>query len=131
VTLLLDTQTLLWWRDGNRRLGARARAAIEQGAAAVLVSAASGWEIAIKSRSGRLRLREAVDTWMAAALETSGFGVLPVTMRHALAVAGLPDYHADPFDRLLIVQAQLEHLTIVTSDSAFDDYDVRILDARA
>ena len=131
MTLLLDTQTLLWWREGNRRLGPRARAAIEHRAAAVLVSAASGWEIAIKSRGGRLRLREPVGVWMPAALESSGFGMLHITMGHAIAVAELPDHHADPFDRLLIVQAQLEDLTIVTSDSAFDDYDVRILDARA
>lgn len=130
MTLLLDTQTLLWWREGNRRLGPRARAGIER-AAAVLVSAASGWEMAIKSRAGRLRLREPVDRWLPAALESSGFGMLSITMRHALAVAGLPHHHADPFDRLLIVQAQIEDLTIVTSDSAFDDYDVRILDARA
>jgi PIN domain nuclease of toxin-antitoxin system len=130
LKLLLDTQTLLWWREGNRRMGKRAHAAIERDADGVIVSAASGWEISIKARSGRLRLREAVDTWMAAALETSGFGVLPVTMRHALAVAALPDHHADPFDRLLIAQAQLEELTIVTSDSAFDDYDVRVLDAQ-
>lgn len=131
MTLLLDTQTLLWWREGNRRLGRRARAAIERDAAAVLVSAASGWEIAIKSRAGRLRLRDPVDAWMSVALESSGFGMLPITMRHATAVARLPDHHADPFDRLLIAQAQLEHLTIVTSDGVFDDYDVTILDARS
>jgi PIN domain nuclease of toxin-antitoxin system len=95
------------------------------------VSAASGWEIAIKLHSGRLRLKQPVDVWMGTALENSGFGTLPVTMRHALAVAGLPHHHADPFDRLLIVQAQLEALIIVTSDSAFEDYDVRILNARA
>ncbi len=131
MTLLLDTQTLLWWREGSRRLGRRARAAIEQRAAAVVVSAASGWEIALKTRGGRLRLREPLDVWMPAALESSGFGMLHITMRHAIAVAGLPDHHADPFDRLLIAQAQAEGLTIVTADSAFDDYDVRLLDARA
>lgn len=131
MTLLLDTQALLWWREGSRRLGPRARAAIEERAVAVFVSAASGWEIAIKLRTGRLRLREPLEVWMPAALESSGFGVLPIAMRHAVAVAGLPDHHADPFDRLLIVQAQIEDLTIVTSDGAFNEYDVRLLDARA
>ena len=130
MTLLLDTQTLLWWREGNRRLGPRAKAAIGREAAGVVVSAVSGWEIAIKSHAGRLRLGEALDAWMPAALESSGFGVLNITMRHAIAVAGLPHHHADPFDRLLIVQAQLEELTIVTSDQAFEAYKVRILDAR-
>jgi PIN domain nuclease of toxin-antitoxin system len=129
MTLLLDTQTLLWWREGNRRLGRRARAAIEEGAAAVLVSPVSGWEIAIKTRTGRLKLAQPVAQWMPAALASSGFAVLAVTMDHAVAVSTLPLHHADPFDRLLIVQAQLEDLTIVTSDTAFDDYDVSVLSA--
>jgi PIN domain nuclease of toxin-antitoxin system len=131
VNLLLDTQTLLWWREGNSRLGARTRRAIEHGAASVVVSAVSGWEIAIKSRSGRLRLRQAVNVWMAAVLESGDFEALDITMAHVVAVAALPAHHADPFDRLLIVQAQLEDLTIATSDAAFDDYAVKVLDARA
>ena len=131
MNLLLDTQTLLWWHEGNRKLGPRARQAIEQGAASVVVSAVTGWEIAIKSGSGRLHLRQAVNVWMPAVLESSGFEALDVTMAHAVAVAALPAHHADPFDRLLIVQAQIERLTIATSDAAFDDYDVKVLDARA
>ena len=130
MNLLLDAQALLWWRQGHRKLGARARAAIERQAVSVRVSAASAWEMAIKSRAGRLTLREPLDVWLPAALEDSGFGMLSVTVDHAIAVATLPDHHADPFDRLLIVQAQLEDLTIVTSDAAFEDYDVKLLDAR-
>ena len=130
MNLLLDTQTLLWWREGSRRLGPRARAAIEYRAVAVRVSAVSAWEIAIKLQSGRLKLREPLERWMPAAVEGSGFGTLAVTMTHAIAVASLPIHHADPFDRLLIVQAQIENLTIVTSDTAFGRYDVTILDAR-
>lgn len=130
MTLLLDSQALVWWREGNRKLGARARAAIEQDAFGVLVSAASAWELAIKSATGRLTLREPVGRWLPAALDASGFETLPVTLAHALAVTTLPFHHADPFDRLLIAQAQLEKLTIVTADSAFADYDVKLLDAR-
>jgi len=130
VNLLLDTQALIWWRQGNRNLGPRARTTIEKHAAAVRVSAATAWEIAIKSHAGRLRLREPLQVWMPAALESSGFGMLSVTIRHAIAVATLPHHHPDPFDRLLIAQAQLEELTIVTSDAAFEDYDVKLLDAR-
>jgi PIN domain nuclease of toxin-antitoxin system len=129
VTLLLDTQALLWWRQGHRKLGPRARAAIEQEAFGVLVSAATAWELAIKSVINKLTLRDAVERWLPAALDGSGFGTLPVTVTHALAVATLPFHHADPFDRLLIAQAQLENLTIVTADSAFEDYDVKLLDA--
>ena len=130
MTLLLDSQALVWWREGSRKLGARARTAIERDAFGVLVSAASAWEIAIKSASGKLRLREPAERWLPAALDDSGFDALAVTIPHTLRAAALPAHHADPFDRLLIAQAQLETLTIVTADTAFDDYDVRILDAR-
>jgi PIN domain nuclease of toxin-antitoxin system len=131
VNLLLDTQTLVWWRDGSRRLGRRARRAIESDAANVAVSAASIWEIAIKSSIGRLRLRDPLDVWLPDTLEMHGFASLGVSAAHAVAVAALPNHHADPFDRLLIAQARLEQLTIVTADSAFDEYDVSVLDARA
>jgi len=131
MNLLLDTQTLLWWKEGSRRLGPRARRAIETGATTVRVSAVSAWEIAIKSRSGRLKLTEPLDSWMPERLERDGFLLLSVTIAHAVAVASLPDHHHDPFDRLLIAQARAYALTIVTSDIAFDDYDVSVLDARA
>ena len=131
MNLLLDTQTLLWWKAGSRKLGARARRAIERDAATVRISAASAWEIAIKSRSGRLALRSPLHQWMPGELERNGFVMLAVTVGHAVAVASLPDHHDDPFDRLLIAQAQQEGLTIVTSDAAFDDYDVPLFDARA
>ena len=131
MNLLLDTQTLLWWRDGSRRLGRRARQAIEAEAGTAAVSAASIWEIAIKSSVGRLKLRDPLDVWMPDALERLGFATLSVTVAHAVAVAGLPHHHEDPFDRLLIAQARLEQLTIVTSDAAFDDYGVSVLNARA
>ncbi len=130
MRLLLDTQALIWWNEGSRKLGRRTRAAIGREASGVLVSAATAWEMAIKSVTGRLTIREPVDRWMAAVLQNSGFDALDVTMAHALAVAELPAHHADPFDRLLIAQAQLDDLTIVTSDSAFEDYDVRAFDAR-
>jgi PIN domain nuclease of toxin-antitoxin system len=130
MNILLDTQALLWWREGSRNLGPRARAVIETQAAAVRVSAASAWELAIKSRAGRLTLSQPLHLWFPTAIEASGFVALDVTIEHAIGVASLPDHHADPFDRLLIVQARMERLSIVTSDSAFDDYDVRIVDAR-
>jgi PIN domain nuclease of toxin-antitoxin system len=131
VNLLLDTQAILWWSEGSRRLGPRARRAIEREAAVVRISAASAWEIAIKWRLGRLVLRESLDRWMPEALERDGFLMLPVTVEHAVAVALLPDHHTDPFDRMLIAQARHERLTIVTSDTSFDRYDVPLLDSRA
>ena len=131
MNLLLDTQALIWWRQGNRKLGPRARAAIGRHAGDVRVSAASAWELAIKFRRGRLKLREPLHVWLPAALEDGGFGVLSVTIDHALASATLPAHHEDPFDRLLIAQAQVEGLTILTADAAFDDYPVSVLDARS
>jgi PIN domain nuclease of toxin-antitoxin system len=91
VKLLLDTQTLLWWRQGSRKVGPRARAAIETGASAVHVSAASAWELAIKSRLGKVTIREPLDRWLPAAIEASGFLTLNVSLRHAVRVASLPD----------------------------------------
>jgi len=130
VNLLLDTHALLWWKEGARKLGPRARRAIERDAATVRVSAASAWEIAIKSRLGRLTLATPLHLWMPEGLERHGFLMLNVTVDHAVAVASLPDHHDDPFDRLLIAQARHEGLTILTSDAAFDDYGVPVLDAR-
>jgi PIN domain nuclease of toxin-antitoxin system len=130
VNLLLDTQAVLWWKAGSRKLGPRARRAIEREAVSVRVSAVSAWELAIKSRAGRLALTDPLHTWMPAALERDGFVLLNVTVDHAVAVASLPDHHDDPFDRLLIAQARSEGLTILTSDAGFDDYDVPLLDAR-
>lgn len=130
MRLLLDTHVLLWWREGNRKLGSRARTAIEAEAVTVHFSAASAWELAIKSRLGKLRTREPLHKWLPVAIESSGFLTLSVTLEHAVLVANLPDHHADPFDRMLIAQARHDDLTIVTSDTAFEAYGVRLLDAR-
>jgi PIN domain nuclease of toxin-antitoxin system len=123
VRLLLDTHVLLWWDEGER-LDPQARHAIEA-ATEVFVSAVSAWEIAIKTALGRL---DPVRT-VAEAIEECGFQELPVTVRHAAAVAGLPFHHRDPFDRLLVAQAKVEQLTVVTRDPTFRRYRVRTLPA--
>ncbi len=130
MNLLLDTQALLWWKGGSRKLGRRARRAIESEAVTVRVSAASMWEMAIKIQSGRLTLKKPLEAWMPEGLERDGFLLLSVSVEHAVAVASLPAHHHDPFDRMLVAQARVEGLTLVTSDAAFDEYDVRVLDAR-
>jgi PIN domain nuclease of toxin-antitoxin system len=112
-------------------LGRRARQLIERDAQSIHVSAGSVWEIAVKAGAGKLRLRDSLDLWMPDIFERYGFVTLDITVAHAVAVAALPRHHPDPFDRLLIAQAQLEDLTIVTSDTAFADYDVKLVDARA
>jgi PIN domain nuclease of toxin-antitoxin system len=123
VNLLLDTPVLIWWDEG-RKLGVDARRAIA-GAEAVYVSAASAWEVAIKIGLGRLRPTRTVEQ----AARESGFCELPVTFRHAERVAFLPAHHRDPFDRLLIAQADLEELTLVTRDPVFGRYRVKTVAA--
>ena len=123
MNLLLDTHVLIWWDEGRRLAGA-ARRAIEA-ADTVYVSAASAWEVAIKIALGRLRPARTVEQ----AAEESGFLELPITSRHAERVAGLPAHHRDPFDRLLIAQAEIEALTLVTRDPVFDRYAVERIEA--
>jgi PIN domain nuclease of toxin-antitoxin system len=123
VNLLLDTHVLIWWDEG-RRLAPDARRAIEQ-ADAVYVSAASAWEIAIKVGLGRLRPTRTVEQ----AAAESGFLELPISFRHAQRVAALPVHHRDPFDRLLIAQADVEELTLVTRDPVFGRYQVKTIQA--
>jgi PIN domain nuclease of toxin-antitoxin system len=130
MNLLLDTQALLWWLGGNPRLGRRAHAVIADPGSAVWISAATAWEIAIKVGLGRLDLGEPPETCLPRELQRSGFRPLPVTVPHALAVHTLPHIHADPFDRMLIVQAVLEGLTLVSSDAVMAQYDVSRIDAR-
>jgi PIN domain nuclease of toxin-antitoxin system len=132
VTLLLDSHALVWWRMGDRRLGATARSTIESNRFSAGVSVASVWEIAIKAAAGRLKLPRPPVEWLSEpVIREAGFQTLAIRAPHAVAAAALPRLHGDPFDRMLIAQAQIEHLTIVTADPAFAHYDVRVLDARA
>jgi PIN domain nuclease of toxin-antitoxin system len=123
VRILLDTHVLLWWLAGDAALPKNAAGAIANSDSEVLVSAASAWEIAIKMATGRL---EAPDDLLEA-LDANDFGTLPNTALHALAAGNLPTHHSDPFDRMLIAQAQLEHLTLVSVDRRFTEYDVELL----
>ncbi|CAN5879434.1 type II toxin-antitoxin system VapC family toxin [soil metagenome] len=123
MSLLLDTHVLIWWDEG-RRIAAAARRAIEE-ADAVYVSAASAWEVAIKTGLGGLRPTRTVEQ----AASESGFVELPVLFRHAERVTDLPPHHRDPFDRMLVAQAAVEELTLVTRDDVFQRYAVRIIAA--
>jgi len=123
VRLLLDTHVLIWWDEGAQ-LSPAARSAIES-ADQVLVSAVTGWEIAIKTALGRLRPSRTV----AQAIADSGFEELPLRLRHAEQLQTLPALHRDPFDRLLIAQATVDGLTIVTRDGAFRKYMVPLIRA--
>lgn len=127
MRLLLDTQVLLWWLDGDRRLGADAVARIEQDETDVYVSAATAWEIAVKRAAGKL----VAPFDVAAELEAEGFLPLGITVEHGVAAGGLPLHHTDPFDRMLVAQAQTEGMWLVTADAAIQRYDVPWVDAGA
>ncbi|MDQ3244224.1 MAG: type II toxin-antitoxin system VapC family toxin [Gemmatimonadota bacterium] len=120
--LLLDTHVVLWWRANDARLGVSAREAIEA-ASLVYVSAASAWEIAIKSALGRVKLPRPFSE----GVEESGFIELPIGFDHAYAVELLPPHHGDPFDRMLIAQSKVERLVIVTHDRSFEAYGTAII----
>lgn len=126
MTLLVDTHAFLWFMTGDGRLSAAARQVMEDASAGWCLSAASVWEMAIKSSLGRLTLPAAATEYIAGKVQ-AGLVVLPVEWSHAAAVERLPHHHDDPFDRLIIAQAQAEGLSLVTRDVLFRDYGVRVI----
>lgn len=126
MKLLIDTHAFLWFVTGDERLSPRARRAMEKQDVDMYLSAASVWEMAIKSSLGRLTLPNRLHQYVAQKSE-EGFRPLPVEWRHAAAVEALPARHRDPFDLLLIAQALEEDLVVVSADAAFRSYGVRVL----
>lgn len=120
--LLLDTHVVIWWRTNDARLQPYARDTIAR-ASMVFVSAASAWEAGIKQALGRLTLPAP----FAEGVDASGFQRLPIAFEHAAEAAALPPHHGDPFDRMLVAQARLEGLTLVSHDRLLAAYDVPIL----
>lgn len=124
--VLIDTHTLVWWLEGREKLSLNARKIIEDSETAVLVSAASAWELAIKVRLGKFRWPELIHG-LDREIQEEGFVELPVSIEHALRAGSLTGSHRDPFDRMLIAQAQSENVPVVSADRCFDDYGVRRL----
>ena len=123
MRVLLDTHILLWWLADDPALPERVADAISGTDNSIIVSAATAWEIAIKKATGRL---EAPDDLLDA-LDENDFDQLPITALHALAAGDLPAHHSDPFDRMLIAQAQIEGVTLASVDTRFPAYDVELL----
>ena len=120
--LLLDTHVALWWWGNDKRLALTAKDAIAA-ASLVFVSAASAWEIAVKSALGRVRLPQS----FAEGVRGSGFVELAIGFDHAAAAEFLPSHHTDPFDRMLLAQAKVERLVIVTHDRQFEPYGQAVI----
>jgi len=125
--LLLDTHTFLWWVSDAPELSVTARKAISDSDNECFLSIASCWEMAIKSSLGKLRLTKPVERFVHDLITENGFRLLTIELRHAAKVEALPFHHRDPFDRLLLAQAITEKLTMVSADSIFSSYGVKLL----
>lgn len=124
---LWDTHAFVWWITDDPRLSPRARAVAADPQATLLLSAASLWELAIKASLGKLRVAEEPEAFLRDQIARNETGVLAVESSHALAVFRLPAIHRDPFDRILVVQASVEGVPILTTDPVIARYDVEVI----
>ncbi|MBF8290928.1 MAG: PilT protein domain protein [Chloroflexi bacterium] len=127
MRVLLDTHAFLWWLLDAPELSADGRRILSDGSNEVLLSAVSGYELSYKVTQARLTLPEAPDVYVRSRLASNGFGSLAIELDHALRAATLPLIHRDPFDRLLVAQAQLEGIPIITRDPVIAQYDVEVI----
>lgn len=127
MTLLLDTHALLWFCEGNAALSQRARAALSDEENECWVSHATAWEVAIKGGLGKLALDVPYEDLFPGVIAANGWQMLAPDVRHYRGLLSLPVLHRDPFDRLLIAQAQLEGMTLVSCDPHFPPYGVPLL----
>lgn len=124
MKVLLDTHVLLWWLEGGDKLSRRVRNLIASPRNVVVVSAVSAWEISVKSAAGRLDAKPLLENFERE-LEQEGFTELPITARHAVLAGVVAFPHKDPFDRMLVAQAQIEGVPLASKDDLFDGSSVR------
>ena len=129
MRFLIDTHCWLWSMHEPAKLNRKVRAWIENPDVTVFLSAASVWEITIKVKLGKLKLPSDVEGYVFSRLKEERFSELPITLRHGARVGILPEHHRDPFDRLLIAQAQYEGLPLISADRQLERYDVQIVKA--
>ncbi len=127
MRLLIDTHALIWFCEGNPALSVTARTAMEDAGNERFIGHATPWEMAIKLSLGKLQLQLDFSVIFPGVLDANGFAVLPPRFDHYHALIGLPRHHGDPFDRLIIAQAKVEGLTIITNDAHFPAYGIPIL----
>jgi PIN domain nuclease of toxin-antitoxin system len=127
MIVLLDTHAFLWWAADDPNLSPLARSIIKDKGNQLYLSAASGWEIAIKSSTGKLALPDPPAVYVQSRMAANRVVELPVSMTHALQVHALPYHHKDPFDRLLVAQSQVESMPILTADPLIAQYAVTVL----
>ncbi len=124
---LLDTHTFLWWIIDSPKLSSRVRKIITDGKNELFLSAASAWEIAIKAQLGRIQIPDKPELFISGQMLANAIQGLPIQISHAVHVYNLSPHHRDPFDRMLVAQAQLEGLPILTNDPQISLYPVKII----
>ncbi len=127
MRVLVDTHVFLWWINADRRISAKAKEILSNGESSLLFSAASLWEVAIKLRTGKLRLAEPAAETLREQMAAQRMTDLPVRADHALALLDLPLLHRDPFDQILIAQARTEKLPILSADPLISQYPVEVI----
>ena len=127
MRILLDTHVFPWWITDSNKLSQKAFSTISDGSNSVYLSAASCWEIAIKERIGKITLPDKAEKFFADNLSINSFISLQVNIPHALNTINLPGIHKDPFDRMLVSQAQLEGMTLLSNDSALARYNIELI----
>jgi PIN domain nuclease of toxin-antitoxin system len=127
VRVLLDTHAFLWWISDDPRLSKKAKEIIADGRNELFFSAASGWEISIKAGLGRLKVAGDLQRFIADQLSRNAIKVLPIYLSHTLHTRVLPDHHRDPFDRILVSQAILEEMPLLSADPKIPHYPVEVV----
>ena len=124
---LLDTHAFLWWVGDDPSLSEKARTIISDGGNEIYLSAVSVWEIAIKSRLGRLEMAEGLEAFMDRHIRENSFQPLPITLTHSAKVQSLSNHHRDPFDQMLVAQSMVEEMPVISVDRMIGTYDVKVV----
>jgi len=127
MKLLLDTHTFIWWDSEPTKLSTKVLALCQNQENTLILSVASVWEMQIKSQLGKIKLNLPLEELIESQHKINSIEILPITLEHILALEGLPSHHKDPFDRLLIAQANKERAVLVSCDSIFAEYPVSLL----
>ena len=125
MRILLDTHIFIWWNENPNLLSSKARKICEDETNILILSLASVWEMQIKSQLGKLTFNQSLPD-IIRLQQNNGLELLPVTIQHIYELENLPPHHRDPFDRLLIAQAQVEQMSLLTVDAAFEQYGVKL-----
>lgn len=127
MRVLVDTHAMLWWLRDDRRLSRRARSVLKSGTNVLLWSMASSWEVALKVNLGKLELGRPIHRLFAELVTEQGVEVVPISHEHCSRLADLPLHHRDPFDRMLVVQAQQAKVPVLSADTKLERYAVKVI----